>query len=1675
MSTTIDSLAIEIQTNSSGAIADIERLADALDQIKKSTVTKTAVNNLKSLTTALKELTPVSSNANKLSALAKSLGEISAVGSIRGITNQLKELPVALKGLAGIKLDGVAPQIERLAVALGPLSNIKGKGFNDTMTGLQKLDDVAQKLDSGSINRFAARIKELDDKLGPVSKKLVAIGNAFKGVNASAKTAGGGLSTFRTNINATALNITSFVSIAQSAVSALQPIIRMLSYSIGEAVSWDGIEYQFGNAFGEQADMYYEKITEISDALRINKQMFMENSAMAASMLKGFGVAATDAREMGLGYTELAYDIWAAYNNVYKTLDGADGAMAAIRSAIAGEVEPIRRAGFTIVESQLEITAANYGIAYSSEKATEAQKSYLRYLTLVEQAHTKGIIGTFASEMDTAEGQIRTLKQQLKTLAQTFGSIFLPVLVEIMPWLTAFVELLGEATIAVANFFGIDIQRVDFSDSFDGIVDGTEEATGGVKETTKALKELKNATIGIDELNVISPPTQSGNSGGASDGPSGWDGLDVESIWDKSIFDQVNGQVDEIKEKLKGWLPIIEAVGLALGGLAITKLLSSIGDALLKMDTLSKAIAGVSIATIEAVLTFLFADNYLEEGKLTSLIGEAVATALGSYLLYKTWGDKGLVAGIAVSIAAQLAAITLNLADGGVEMDDPELWIQSVFTTALGGAAGGWLSYKGIIKGLSVGKGIGFGLLAVASLTLAAITIGEITAKGELTKASIVTGIGSIAAAAGFGFMVGGPWGAAIGAAVGLTLNVAGALIGTVSKNAEKSVKEELESRFGKVELSASEISVIIGKLTPKWAEGVDQAAELYKGVEELIESIGAKEGALGSLEWQVGVGLVLTEDENQQYRQAIDSFVIACQNYVTERGYALDIGLKATTTNNSIIESANSISAMVSGEMESLGKKLQDAVNDAYADGLLEVDELEVIQTVRRQMLEITEALSSGEVDAVVSKLTMKWSGVELSADSFSSMLTEWNDVVQNTIKPALETTVDKNLENLHGNIAALELMLKKETDPIKRESINAELQTAREALQNYIDENPLQNLKIDANIEAVNFALNTLRDAYAEEIARVESEGLLDFEDTLSFVLNVFPDVKFDEGNGDVYGNIQAFLGQMQYEFQKASESMPGEARKALEAMLKEMKPTMADYEELAAENRKLGLAVPQSVRDGLNDYNELRALSGDLDGINYMIGQGFTTDPTFLNTLATMEGAGTQLVGSMRDGFLNNVEYVRDEASGLIIGIKDTVNNQTVLMTPYMEKSLADLGVNMGDALGSEYQYIYDETTGALQAIVDSSTNSTVWGEIKKQAKTGGKNMADGVKEGADAGMSANKKHWLEWAIWPWNWFKKKNEINSPSKLFERGGKYLTDGLKNGMSLTSLRDKLSSIWTTAKTWWDKKKEKLSTYTPSIGDVKSKLSTAWSTAKTWWDKTKSGLGTYTPNIGNIKDKVSSAWTTARNWWSNSKSALSTYTPSIGNIKDKVSSAWTTARNWWTKSKSAMSTYTPNIGSIKDKLSSAWTTAKNWWNNNVRLSIPSLSFKVTYTPKSSLGVVKKAIVNALGLDGWPKLSFAANGGMFDMGSLIWAGEAGAEIVANAPGGKTGVMNVDQMQNAVYEGVYSAVVAAMRANSGNGGSQSVHVFLDGREITASVEQRQNERGVGIMGNQVRAY
>jgi hypothetical protein len=1214
--TTIDTLQIEIQTSSTNASVGIRDLAKALSELKANGTIGVATKNLKALSDALRGFTDASNVTRSLGKLSGAMERLKSIGSVTGIANSIKKLSENLKGIDNINIDSVAPQIERIAGALAPLSAVKAGGISTMMNGLKKLGEVTKSLDEEAIGAFTQKVQRLSEVLTPLSEKMTTIQGGFRGINSAIRQTNVSVQQANAEVNVSVFNLSNMINVIQGAIQALNVVIQKLTETIGMAIEWDGIAARFGRGFGAQAEETYAWIQRLNEEMGINVQQFMQYSSVYATMLTGFGVAMEDAGKMALGYTELTYDIWAGYNDVYKNFSDA---AEAVKSAIAGEVEPIRRAGFTIVESTLEQTAANHGLSISIEKATEAQKSYLRYLTLVDQANSQGLVGTYAKELQTAEGLVRTLTQQMNSLKQAFGSLFLPILVQVIPWLQAFVDLLTEAVHIIAGFFGFEIQKVDWSGYGDGagaiggVADSANTATDALDSATKAAKELKNATLGIDELNVISPPTASSSSGG-SGGGSGFDGLDVDSLWDESIFDNIQSQVDEIKEKIKDMLPVVTALGVALAGLGVAKLLTDIDNAALKIKGLSKGLTVASIAIAVGALVWDFTGAYLEDGNWASFFSALGTTTIGAGLAYKFAGKGGLGFTLMVSGVAMLGRLAFDLSEGTVDFGDPQTWITLV-TGSFEAVVGGIISWK--VLGPIIKKAIG-GLFTSAAFASIGTTISE-------GAGALIAALGSIPV-----------WGWIAAAVVAL---IAGAIALAVTDYDFTEIGEKVGEALGWV----------IKNLTP--------------------------------LGWAISIGMWLYD----AVKGAIDWF------------------------------------------------KQQDF--DSFAD--------------------------------------------------FAA------------------TMLDKLLEGL-------------------------------------------------------------------------------------------------------------------------------------------------------------------KNVGDWFEDLN----------------------------------AAG------------------QDIAQGIVYGIEDGWDN---------------LIENLGEFFTGFWK-------GICKAFGISSP--------AEKTKPAGRYIVEGIWEGISGAVEWIKEKVSGWAS------------------------DLIDDITNAMKPSAISEKLSAMWTNAKNWWNNSKVALSTYTPSIGDIKAKLSSAWTSAKDWWNKSKGTLATYTPSIGKIWEKLKAAWTSAKDWWNKSRSSLS-YTPSIGSIKTKLSSAWSSAKDWWNKHKGSMS-YTPSIGSIKSKLQSAWSTAKSWWNSNVKLSIPSLSFKVSYTNKG-LNTAQKAIVKALGLSGWPSLKFAAAGGVFDQGSLVWAGERGPEVLANAGGGRTGVMNVQQMQDAVYEGVYAAVVAAMGAMGGNSGSQPVNVYLDGKQITAAVERRQRERGASILGNQVYSY
>ena len=103
-----------------------------------------------------------------------------------------------------------------------------------------------------------------------------------------------------------------------------------------------------------------------------------------------------------------------------------------------------------------------------------------------------------------------------------------------------------------------------------------------------------------------------------------------------------------------------------------------------------------------------------------------------------------------------------------------------------------------------------------------------------------------------------------------------------------------------------------------------------------------------------------------------------------------------------------------------------------------------------------------------------------------------------------------------------------------------------------------------------------------------------------------------------------------------------------------------------------------------------------------------------------------------------------------------------------------------------------------------------------------------------------------------------------------------------------------------------------------------------------------------------------------------------------------------------------------------------------------------------------------------------PALNYAS-GGTPSVGTLFYAGEAGAEVVANTSSGHTGVMNVGQMQEAVASGNVELINTLIEVGNMLGSiiqNKDNNVYLDGAKIGQSVTRYQNNqarRGMATQG------
>lgn len=227
----------------------------------------------------------------------------------------------------------------------------------------------------------------------------------------------------------------------------------------------------------------------------------------------------------------------------------------------------------------------------------------------------------------------------------------------------------------------------------------------------------------------------------------------------------------------------------------------------------------------------------------------------------------------------------------------------------------------------------------------------------------------------------------------------------------------------------------------------------------------------------------------------------------------------------------------------------------------------------------------------------------------------------------------------------------------------------------------------------------------------------------------------------------------------------------------------------------------------------------------------------------------------------------------------------------------------------------------------------------------------------------------------------------------------------------------------------------------------IRSHISTAQNNIVTFTTKTKQAFLTW---AGNVSKSAQMAFINV------SQNVYLGLQNAADNVVNFVNSTSSSIAQWAANGVKNFAEWANGvIDSVVSGLKTAWESFKSfmeatgqaisgWWNGNKKWVVP-------LAVGAAVTVAAIALAPATGGASLGALALAANGGMFDEGQLFVAREAGPELVGSI-GGRTAVANNDQIVQAVSDGVYNAVTAAMGNSNNTDHPINVRVFLDSREI-----------------------
>lgn len=581
-----------------------------------------AVKNLSKVNMAGFDTSKMTEIANSVSDLATKLSGVSeiestvtrVVGSLARLSNSgqyignvTTEFPIL--GEQVVKLVGklssanaIDISITKVVEGIAKLANA-GKRVGETVANLDKLGNgvmnLLKKLQNapqinsnvantiqglGNLASSGSRISTVSDRASTSTKKL---GNALSSLKDKLKSAHKSSKGFVSSIGmfyAKFFLVIRAVKKFGQAIGSAQDYIEEFNYfSVAlDKVGKDSAN-QFKKAGYNSAEEYagsfrkrfgklqkqltgYDVDYNTGDAtntfshnLGLDLTEVMNYNAAIAQITNSAGMLGETSIDSAKALTMLSAD-WASLAN----LDTAD-VMQNFQSALVGQSRAVYKYGLDITSAGLAQTAMNHGVTESIKNLSQQSKMQLRVLTMLEQS--KVAYSDLAKTINSPNNQLKMLNAGFKKLALSIGSLFMPIVQKLYPYMNAMVMVLQDFAQWVAKLAGIKLGDTDGSrktpevPDYSDAADDTDKVAKNMDKTAKKTKKAADNLQGFDIVNKLQDNSDS-DSDDDDDKNANIDlSKDIsdalknyEKIWDNAFKSNKNKAVELYKKMKKAIL-----------------------------------------------------------------------------------------------------------------------------------------------------------------------------------------------------------------------------------------------------------------------------------------------------------------------------------------------------------------------------------------------------------------------------------------------------------------------------------------------------------------------------------------------------------------------------------------------------------------------------------------------------------------------------------------------------------------------------------------------------------------------------------------------------------------------------------------------------------------------------------------------------------------------------------------------------------------------------------------------------------------------------------------------------------------------------------------------------------------------------------------------------------------